>query len=186
MSKIKKICVYCGANSGNHPEFAFVAKELGALLAKNNIELVYGGGRIGLMGIIADSVLANGGTVTGIIPQKLVDKEQAHGGLTDLRVVNDMHERKAAMAALADAFIALPGGFGTLEELFEVVTWGQIGYHQKPVVVLNVVGFYDQLDAFIKSTLKSGLIRSEYSSLWNVVSSSEEALQKVRELVISY
>lgn len=176
---IKRICVYCGANAGKNPEFAEVARELGRLLADKNIELVYGGGRIGLMGIVADSVLAHGGKVIGIIPQKLVDKEQAHASLTDLRIVNDMHERKATMAALADAFIALPGGFGTLEELFEVITWGQIGYHVKPVVVLDVAKFYESLEQFIFSAIDSGLIREEYRNLWQRVHSPEAALAKV-------
>ena len=176
---IKRICVYCGANSGKNPQFAQIANHLGRLLAENNIELVYGGGRIGLMGIVADSVLAHGGKVIGIIPQKLVDKEQAHTGLTDLRIVNDMHERKATMAALADAFIALPGGFGTLEELFEVITWGQIGYHAKPVVVLDVAEFYESLEKFIYSAIASGLIREEYRNLWQRVDSPEAALAKV-------
>lgn len=179
---IKRICVYCGANSGNKPEFAIMAKNLGHHLAENNIELVYGGGRIGLMGIVADAALERGGKVTGVIPQKLVDKEQAHHGLTDLHIVNDMHERKATMATLADAFIALPGGFGTLEELFEVITWGQIGYHEKPVVLLDVEGFYSSLDAFIKNAISVGLIKSEYFRLWNMAYSPTETLQKLDQL----
>lgn len=176
MSK-KRICVYCGANSGNDPAFAEAAKDLGRLLAQNDFELVYGGGRIGLMGTVADSVLKEGGKVIGVIPQLLVDKEQAHQGVTELRIVNDMHERKAAMAAFSDGFIALPGGFGTLEELFEIITWGQIGYHEKPLVLVNINGFYNHLDLFVKNAMDAGLIRREYSRLWKVASTPEEALR---------
>lgn len=176
MSK-KRICVYCGANSGNDPAFAEAANDLGRLLAQNDFELVYGGGRIGLMGTVADSVLKEGGKVIGVIPQLLVDKEQAHQGVTELRIVNDMHERKAAMAAFSDGFIALPGGFGTLEELFEIITWGQIGYHEKPLVLVNINGFYNHLDLFVKNAMDAGLIRREYSRLWKVANTPEEALR---------
>ncbi|WP_413558643.1 TIGR00730 family Rossman fold protein [Bdellovibrio sp. HCB209] len=177
--KIKRICVYCGANAGNHPEYAKVAKDLGHLLAEHGIELVYGGGKVGLMGTIADAVLEKGGQVTGIIPQKLVDMEQAHEGVTDLRIVNTMHERKATMASLSDAFIALPGGFGTMEELFEVLTWSQIGYHQKPIALVNVMDFYGHLESFVKHATTTGLLRSEYARYFQVTNSAREALDTV-------
>ncbi|MDG0816882.1 LOG family protein [Bdellovibrio svalbardensis] len=172
---IKRVCVYCGASLGNNPNFAKAAKELGHLLAKENIELVYGGGKVGLMGVLADAVLEKGGKVIGIIPQKLVDKEQAHRGLQDLRIVNDMHERKATMAALADAFIALPGGFGTMEELFEVLTWSQIGYHQKPVAVLEVDNYYEHLNNFINHAKTTGLLKPEFAQFFQLTHSVQDA-----------
>lgn len=173
----KRICVYCGASTGNNPRFAEVAKELGHALVKNNIELVYGGGKVGLMGIVADAVLEKGGRVTGIIPQKLMDQEQGHTAIQDLRIVNDMHERKAAMATLADAFIALPGGFGTLEELFEVLTWSQIGYHAKPIAILDVDNYYHHLNQFIQHALGTGLIKMQYGQLFQVAHTAENALK---------
>jgi uncharacterized protein (TIGR00730 family) len=141
----KKICVFCGSNSGAQPAYEQAARELGELLASRNIGLVYGGGRVGLMGTVADTVLAAGGQVVGVIPQGLMRKEIAHAGLTELRVVASMHERKATMEQLSDAFIAMPGGFGTFEELCEIVTWAQLGLHQKPCGILNVNGYYDPL-----------------------------------------
>lgn len=176
---LKRVCVYCGANLGNDPAFAKTAKDLGHLLAEKNIELVYGGGKVGLMGVLADAVLENGGHVIGIIPQKLVDKEQAHKGLQDLRIVNDMHERKATMATLADAFIALPGGFGTMEELFEVLTWSQIGYHQKPIVLLDVNDYYKHLKSFVDHAKTTGLIQPQFADLFRITPSAEEALAEI-------
>jgi hypothetical protein len=173
----KRICVYCGASPGNNPNFAVRARELGHALATNNIELVYGGGRVGLMGILADAVLEKGGQVIGIIPQKLIDLEQGHTGIQDLRIVNDMHERKATMASLADAFIALPGGFGTLEELFEVLTWSQIGYHVKPVAILDVDQYYHHLGKFIEHAMTTGLLKTQYGQLFQVTHSLENALK---------
>jgi len=173
----KRICVYCGAGSGNNPQFAAVAKQLGHALASHGIELVYGGGRVGLMGIVADAVLEKGGRVTGVIPQKLMDLEQGHTGIQDLRIVNDMHERKSTMAALADAFIALPGGFGTLEELFEVLTWSQIGYHTKPIAILDVDNYYHHLNQFIQHALGTGLIKKQYGQLFQVTHNIETALK---------
>ena len=144
-----RICVYAGSNPGTNPAYGEAAEQLGRLMAERGIGLVYGGGRTGLMGRIADSVLAAGGTVTGIIPQFLMDKEVGHQGLQELRIVSTMHERKALMAELSDGFIALPGGIGTLEELFEVWTWAQLGRHDKPCGLLNAAGFYDGLAAFL-------------------------------------
>ena len=142
---MKRICVYCGSGRGENPIYTTAARELGNLLVREGLGLVYGGGRIGLMNEIAETVLAGGGEVTGVIPQVLVDKEVAHTGLSDLRIVNTMHERKALMAELADSFIAMPGGLGTLDEFFEVLTWGQLGLHRKPCGLFNVNGFYDHL-----------------------------------------
>lgn len=177
--KIKRICVYCGANPGNKPEYVQAARELGHLLAEHKIELVYGGGKVGLMGAIADAVMEKGGQVIGIIPQKLVAMEQAHEGITELKIVNDMHERKATMATLADAFIALPGGFGTLEELFEVLTWSQIGYHQKPIALVNVMDFYGHLQTFVTHATTTGLLRSEYARYFQLTSTPREAIDIV-------
>jgi uncharacterized protein (TIGR00730 family) len=146
---MRRVCVYCGSSNGANPVYAEAARQLGTALAGRGLELVYGGAHRGLMGILADAVLAHGGKVTGVIPQKLVELEIAHRGLTDLRIVPTLHERKAAMMELADAFIALPGGFGTLEEFFEVATWAQLGLHDKPFGLLNIAGYYEHLLTFI-------------------------------------
>ena len=142
---LKRVCVFCGSNTGSGPAYVEAAESLGKLLAERKMGLVYGGGKVGLMGKIADAVLGAGGEVVGVIPQSLMRKEIAHAGLTDLRVVDSMHQRKALMAELSDAFIALPGGFGTFEEFCEIVTWAQLGLHGKPCGILNVEGYYDQL-----------------------------------------
>ncbi|UUZ55191.1 TIGR00730 family Rossman fold protein [Massilia sp. H-1] len=167
---MKAIAVYCGANGGASPVYAEAARAMGRALVASNIALVYGGGHVGLMGTIADAVLAAGGRVTGVIPQQLVDRELAHPGLTELFVVRDMHERKAMMASLADGFIAMPGGMGTLEELFEMLTWSQLGIHAKPVGVLNVDGFYDQLVAFLGHAGQEGFIQPRHQGLMKVSS----------------
>ena len=158
----RRICVFCGSASGDDPRFADAARLLGRELARRHIGLVYGGGRVGLMGQLADAALAAGGEVFGVIPQKLCDLEVGHTGLTELFVVDSMHARKMLMAQLADAFIALPGGFGTLDELFEVVTWGQLGYHHKPVGLLDVAGYFAPLLAFIDHATATGFIRPSY------------------------
>ena len=150
---MKSLCVYCGSSTGNSPLFTEAARELGSLMSRRGIGLVYGGGNVGLMGVIADEVLKCGGTVTGVIPHALLRKEVGHHGLTQLHVVKDMHECKAMMAALADGFIAMPGGFGTLEELFEALTWSQLGLHNKPIGLLNVDGFYDRLVGFVQELM---------------------------------
>src|SRR5512146_155412 len=141
----KRICVFCGSNTGTRLAYVEAAQRLGVILAERKLGLVYGGGKVGLMGKLADAVLGAGGEVIGVIPQKLMRKEIAHAGLTDLRVVNSMHERKAMMAELSDAFIAMPGGFGTFEEFCEMVTWAQLGVHRKPCGLLNIEGYYDHL-----------------------------------------
>jgi uncharacterized protein (TIGR00730 family) len=145
MPRLRSICVFCGSSKGAWPEYAAAAKATGQLLAERGIRLVYGGGNVGLMGVLADAALAAGGEAVGVIPQMLVDKELAHRGLTELRIVGSMHERKALMADLSDAFLALPGGLGTLEELCEILTWAQLGIHTKPCGCLNVLGYYDIL-----------------------------------------
>lgn len=159
---MQSVCVYCGANVGADPAYAAAAAEVGRLLASSGRVLVYGGGRIGLMGVLADAALAAGGRVVGVIPQALQDKELAHGGLTELHVVTSMHERKALMADLADGFLALPGGIGTLEEFFEVWTWGQLGLHAKPYGLLDVAGFYAPLIAFVDRLVAAGFVRAEH------------------------
>ena len=163
---MKRICVFCGSNAGHDPRYRAEADRLGRLLAGRGIELVYGGGNVGLMGVIADACLGAGGTVIGVIPEALIGKEVAgrvvdHRGLTRLEVVDSMHTRKARMAELADGFIALPGGFGTFEEFCEVLTWGQLGFHVKPMGLLNVNGFYDPLLALFERAVAEGFLREE-------------------------
>ena len=147
----KRLCVFCGSSHGANPAYAEAAKNVGSELARRGIGLVYGGGNVGLMGVVADAVLAGGGEVVGVIPEALMAKELGHRSIQDLRVVKTMHERKAMMAELADGFIALPGGIGTFEEFFEIVTWAQLGFHSKPCALLNVNGFYDPLLHFAGS-----------------------------------
>jgi uncharacterized protein (TIGR00730 family) len=161
----KCMCVFAGSAPGNVPRFADVARELGRELALRGHALVYGGGHTGLMGILADAALAAGGHVTGVIPEFLVDKELAHRSLSDLKVVRSMHDRKDAMARLSDGFVALPGGFGTLEELFEVVTWAQLGLHDKPCGLLNVGGYYDGLLAFLDGAVNAQFVKPVHRSM---------------------
>ena len=162
---LKSVAVYCGASMGNDPAHATAARQLASRLVEHNIALVYGGGKVGLMGVIADEVLRLGGDVTGVIPQALMAREVGHLGLTRLFVVKDMHERKAMMAQLSDGFIAMPGGMGTLEELFEMLTWAQLGIHAKPVGLLNTGGFYDGLIAFVAHLRGQGFVRPEHAAL---------------------
>lgn len=162
---MKQICVYCGSRPGRLKDYQQVAKELGQIMAQQGIGLVYGGASIGIMGLLADEVLAHGGRVTGVIPQVLVAKEVAHPNLSELRVVKSMHERKATMAELADGFIALPGGLGTLEELFEMLTWGVLGIHQKPCALLNTAGYYDLLIAFLQHARDEQFINPAHHEL---------------------
>lgn len=158
---MKKICVYCGSSDGSRPEYKQSAAALGRALLEKNIDLVYGGASVGLMGTVADTVLKGGGRVTGVIPESLVNRELSHTGLTELAVVDSMHERKSMMAELSDGFIALPGGIGTVEELFEMLTWSQLGFHKKPCALLNVAGYYDHLNAFMQHGVNQGFIRKE-------------------------
>jgi uncharacterized protein (TIGR00730 family) len=154
-----RVCVFCGSSPGQNPAFAVAARALAREIAGRGIDVVYGGGNVGLMGVVADAVLAAGGRVIGVIPHALVSRELAHSGLTDLHVVGSMHERKALMAELSDGFIALPGGLGTLEEFCEVVTWTQLGVHDKPCGLLNVAGYYDGLLAFLRHALDEQFLR---------------------------
>ncbi len=162
---VRSVCVFCGASIGANPLYREAAIALGQAIARRGLTLVYGGGAVGLMGIVADAALAAGGEVIGIIPQSLKDAEIGHAGLTRLEVVNGMHARKARMAALSDAFIALPGGLGTLEELFEVWTWGQLGYHAKPLGLLDVNGFYTKLGSFLDHIVDEGFVRAQHRAM---------------------
>lgn len=173
------LCVYCGSRPGSQPEFSSVAAQVGTWIGKHGGQLVYGGGRNGLMGTVADAALAAGGKVIGVIPKALVDKEQAHHGCTELHVVETMHERKQMMAEHADAFIALPGGIGTLEEFFEVWTWRQLGYHDKPIGLLNVNGYYDSLLTFLQSSVGSGFMPAWLLPLITVDAQAEPLLESL-------
>jgi uncharacterized protein (TIGR00730 family) len=175
---IQSLCVFCGSSVGTKPAFIGAAIALGKVLAEQKIRLVYGGGRVGLMGAIADSALQNGGAVVGVIPEHLVAREVAHQGLTDLRIVHSMHERKALMAELSDAFVAMPGGLGTLEEFFEVWTWGQLGLHRKPYALLNVNGFYDPLVQFIDQLVEQRFVKPEHRRM--LIVESDVAMLPVR------
>ena len=178
---MKAIAVYCGANAGADPVYAEGARALARALVDQQLALVFGGGHVGLMGIIADEVLRLGGQVSGVIPQQLVERELAHPGLTRLFVVKDMHERKAMMAQLGDGFVAMPGGMGTFEELFEMLTWSQLGIHSKPVGLFNVAGFYDQLVGFMEHVKEQGFIRPQHADLMMVESSAERLVQRLME-----
>lgn len=170
------ICVYCGTNEGASPVYMQTARDLGAALAEQGIALVYGGGKLGLMGAVADSVLAGGGHVIGVIPQSLMAAEVGHMGLSKLEVADTMHSRKARMAELADAFIALPGGFGTFEELLEVLTWNQLGFIRKPVVMLDVEGFYAPLITMFERAVTEGFLRDAHATLAQSAPNVGEAL----------
>lgn len=162
---MRSVCVFCGSNVGQSEIYAQAARGLARAIVGEGLKLVYGGGNIGLMGVLAEAALAAGGHVTGVTPRSLLEKEVVHTGLTDLRVVNSMHERKALMAELSDAFIALPGGLGTLEETFEILTWAQLGFHRKPCGVLNVAGFYDKLGAFLDHAVDERFIKPEHRAM---------------------
>ena len=159
---MKQVCIFCGSYSGSQPIYMTAAHQMGMGLAQRGLGLVYGGGRVGLMGAVADGTIAGSGKVTGIIPQSLVDRELAHVGLSKLHVVTSMHARKAMMAEIADAFIAMPGGFGTLDELFEIITWAQLGIHYKPIALLNIGGYFDPLLTFIEHMATEGFIKPEH------------------------
>ncbi len=177
---MRRVCVFCGSSSGGRPEYAEAARRFGAALAGRGLGLVYGGGHVGLMGVLADAVLAAGGEVVGVIPQALVDRELAHGRLTELLVVDTMHQRKALMADRADAFAALPGGFGTADELFEILTWAQLGLHAKPVGLLNVAGFFAPLLAWVDLAVRDGFLRPEHRDLLAVADEPEALLGLLR------
>lgn len=159
--KIKNICVYCGSSTGKNQAYSTIAKSLGKALSERDIGLVYGGAAIGIMGVVADSVLEGGGRAIGIIPKSLAVKEVAHSGLSELHVVDSMHDRKAMMAEYSDGFIALPGGWGTLEEIFEILTWSQLGFHQKPCGLLNVDGYYNDLVNFLENAFDQQFVNEQ-------------------------
>jgi uncharacterized protein (TIGR00730 family) len=162
---VRSICVFCGSSVGGDSRYAGAARALGSAIAASDRRLVFGGGRVGLMGVLADAALEAGGSVVGVIPQALVDREIAHTELTELRVVGSMHERKALMAELSDGFIALPGGVGTLEEFFETWTWGQLGLHVKPYGLLDVAGFYEPLLIFLRRLVQEGFVRADHHDM---------------------
>ena len=179
MSAVHSLCVFCGSSPGANPAYRTAAERLGTVLAAAEVRLVYGGGHVGLMGTVADAALAAGGSVVGVIPQHMVDREVAHRGLTELRVVRSMHERKAVMAELSDGFVALPGGLGTLEELFEVWTWGQLGLHRKPYALLNVAGFFQPLLALLDHQVAERFVRPEHRAMLVVETDPERLLQRM-------
>jgi uncharacterized protein (TIGR00730 family) len=177
-TSLRSLCVFCGSSVGNRPEYTAAAKEVGRMVAKRGIRLVYGAGNVGLMGVLADAALAAGGEVIGVIPQMLVDRELAHRGITDLRIVGTMHERKALMAELSGAFLALPGGLGTLEELCEALTWSQLGIHAKPCGALNVGGYFDHLRQLLDHALAEGFVTEANRDLFVVHDHSAELLDR--------
>ena len=175
---MKRLCVFCGSSPGHDPAYGALAAELGRTLAQRGIGVVYGGGRVGLMGMLADATLAAGGEVIGVIPQPLLDREHGHRGLTELRVVETMHERKALMADLSDGFVALPGGIGTLEEIFEAWTWAQLGVHRKPCGLLDVGGFFTPLVGFLDHVVDTGFLNAASRAMLAVAASPEELLAR--------
>ena len=173
------LCVYCGSSPGRLPEYGAAARALGGLLAQRGIRLVYGGGHVGLMGAVADGALAAGGTVIGVIPRALLERELGHREVTELLVVRDMHERKQRMASLSDGFIALPGGYGTLEEFTEMLTWNQLGFHAKPLGLLNTAGYYDAWLALVAHMLAEGFIKPRHRDLMRVATTPEALLDSL-------
>lgn len=176
---MKSICVFCASSLGNDPIYAQTAFELGKILAENQIDLIYGGAQVGLMGKVAEGTLSNKGKVIGIIPEFLKTKEIAHASLTELITVKTMHERKALMHDKSDAFIALPGGFGTLEELFEILTWAQLNLHQKPVGILNINGYYNPLIQLVETMIASGLLNEQYRGMLLISDSIEDLISQM-------
>jgi uncharacterized protein (TIGR00730 family) len=173
-----RVCVFCGSSPGKSPSYQDAAREVGRVFAEHGVELVYGGASVGTMGVVADAVLAGGGTVHGVIPQSLVDREVAHPGLTTQKVVANLHERKAEMSALADAYLTLPGGAGTLEELFEVWTWAQLGLHTKPIALLDVDGFYQPMLRFLENVSTEGFLGEDFREMLIVTADVAEALER--------
>jgi uncharacterized protein (TIGR00730 family) len=178
--QLNRICVFCGTNPGSRPAYGTAARELGRVLAEEGIELVYGGASVGIMGELADSVQEHGGHVTGIIPQQLVQKEAAHTGIPNLIVVASMHQRKSQMADMSDGFIALPGGIGTLEGFFEVLTWGQLGIHSKPSGILNIEGYFDGLTGFLDHAVREGFLTDVHRHAIIVETNPSRLLERMR------
>ena len=181
MRTVCNICVFCGASAGNNPAYVEAAKALGQAMAERGLGLVYGAGNVGLMGELADAVLAEGGRAVGVIPHKLVDRELAHQELAKLYVVSTMHERKAKMHELSDGYIALPGGIGTMEEFFEAVTWRQLGYHDKPIALFNVGGFYDGIDGFFTTMQRHGFLHSDHRDLFFMETDAVRLLDRLAD-----
>ncbi len=179
MSDISAICVFCGSRTGSDPAYENAARTLGRLMAEKGIRLVYGGGHVGLMGVIADAVLDAGGQVTGVIPDFLRRREVGRDDLTDLVITDSMHSRKQRMFELADAFVALPGGLGTLDETIEVATWKQLGLHAKPIVILDAAGYWGALSALLTSVVKGGFAYGDIQTLWSVVDSAEQVFDAI-------
>jgi uncharacterized protein (TIGR00730 family) len=177
---MNRICVFCGTNPGSRPAYGVAARELGRVLADQDIELVYGGASVGIMGELADSVQEHGGHVTGIIPQQLMQKEAAHTGIGNLIVVASMHQRKSQMADMSDGFVALPGGIGTLEGFFEILTWGQLGIHAKPAGILNVEGYFDGLTGFLDHAVREGFLTEAHRHAIVVESDPRQLLEQMR------
>ncbi len=178
--QMKRVCVFCGTNPGSRPAYGAAARQLGRILAEQGIELVYGGASVGIMGELADSVQEHGGHVTGIIPQQLVEKEAAHTGISDLIVVASMSQRKSQMADMSDGFIALPGGIGTLEGFFEILTWSQLGIHDKPSGILNVEGYFDGLTGFLDHAVREGFLTEPHRNAIMVESDPGKLLERMR------
>jgi len=176
---MRRVCVFSGSSPGARPEYAAAARALGAVLARRGLGLVYGGAKVGLMGVVADAVLAGGGEVTGVIPKRLMTKELAHTGLAELRVVASMHDRKREMADLADAFVALPGGIGTLEELTEVLSWAQLGLHAKPCGLLEVAGYFERLVGFLDHAVAERFLQPAHRAMLVVADDPEELLERL-------
>ena len=177
---VARVCLFCGANVGTRASYAHAARTLGAIVAREGLVLVYGGGSVGLMNEAAEAVLAGGGRVVGVITEELMSREVGHAGLTEMHVVTTMHERKALMASLSDAFVALPGGFGTLDELCEMLTWNQLGIHDKPVVLVNVDGFFDGLLAQLDRAVADRMLKPENRAMLSVVAEVADALPAAR------
>ncbi len=178
----KNVCVYCGASEQLDEVYKNAAIELGRLIGKNSLGLVYGGGRLGLMGIVASAVLENGGEVIGFTTEHLDEREGAHSGLTELHIVDSMHTRKLKMSESGDVFVILPGGFGTLDELFEIITWRQLNLHQKPIIILNINGYWDPLVSLIKQVIQHKFARPEHEKLITVLNTVDEVLEFIKDL----
>ncbi len=180
---MRRACIYCGSSTGKDPVYSDTAIAMGETLARHGLDLVYGGGSIGIMRIIADSVLKSGGQAIGVIPQSLVDREVAHQGLTELHITSSMHERKSRMAELSDAFIALPGGLGTLEEIFEIWTWTQLGFHDKPIALLNTRDYYSSLLHFLDNAVDQGFVKPDHRHMLIVESDPEKLVMQLKDYV---
>lgn len=185
MDDFRYVCVFCGSSVGARPGYEEAARRVGQALAKNGLGLVYGGGRVGLMGVVADAVLAGGGPVFGVLPERLATKELAHEGLNELRIVPGMHERKALMAERASAFLTLPGGIGTFEEFFEILTWAALGYHRKPLGILNTEGYFDPMLAMLDYSISERFVRPDHLSLLNVSDSAEAIVETLAHRIAS-